>query len=126
LGICREVKFLAAGEMLSMKKKTKTKPWGLRGGLQPETNAMIVWPDTDRAHRARMERFTMEPGDRFRNLSGGGGGWGNPLDRPIELVREDMLDGYVSVEQAETVYGVIVDADGTASATGARLDHPPS
>jgi len=48
------------------------------------------------------------------------------LDRPIELVREDMLDGYVSVEQAETVYGVIVDADGTASATGARLDHPPS
>ena len=126
LGICREVKFLATGEMLSMKKKTKTKPWALRGGHEPETNAMIVWPETDRAHRARMERFTMEPGDRFRNLSGGGGGWGNPLDRPIELVREDVLDEYVSVEEAEMVYGVIVDADGTASATGARLDHPPS
>ena len=73
VGICREVKFLATGEMLSMKKKTKTKPWALRGGHEPETNAMIVWPDTDRAHRARMERFTMQPGEGFRNLSGGGG-----------------------------------------------------
>ena len=126
LGICREVKFLATGEMLSMKKKTKTKPWGLRGGHEPETNAMIVWPDTDRAHRARMERFTMQPGEGFRNLSAGGGGWGDPLDRLIELVREDVLDEYVSVEQAERAYGVKVEEDGTATATGARLDRPPS
>ena len=122
LGICREVKFLATGEMLSMKKKTKTKPWALRGGHEPETNAMIVWPDTERAHRARMERFTMQPGERFRNLSAGGGGWGNPLDRPIESVREDVLDGYVSAEQAEKVYGVKVDADGTATPVGQRVD----
>ncbi len=120
LGVCREVRFLGAGEVLSMKKKTKTRPWGLRGGHEPETNAMIVWPDTDRAHRARMERFTMAPGDRFRNLSAGGGGWGNPLDRPIELVREDVLDEYVSLAQAEAVYGVRLAEDGTATPTGAR------
>ena len=46
------MRFLAAGEVLSMKKKTKTKPWALAGGHEPETNAMIVWPDTDRARRA--------------------------------------------------------------------------
>ena len=126
VGICREVKFLATGEMLSMKKKTKTKPWALRGGHEPETNAMIVWPETDRSHRARMERFTMQPGDGFRNLSGGGGGWGDPLDRPIELVREDVLDGYVSVKQAERAYGVKLEADGTATPTGTRLERPPS
>ena len=126
LGIRREVKFLATGEMLSMKKKTKTKPWALKGGHEPETNAMIVWPDTERAHRARMERFTMQPGERFRNLSAGGGGWGDPLDRPIELVREDVLDGYVSVEQAEEVYGVKVEADGTATPVGGRPARPPS
>ena len=122
VGIRREVSFLATGEMLSMKKKTKTRPWALRGGHEPETNAMIVWPDTDRAHRARMERFTMEPGDRFRNLSAGGGGWGDPLDRPIELVREDVLDEYVSADQAERVYGVRVGPDGIAEPAQARLD----
>ena len=109
LGVCRQVRFLATGEVLSMK-----------------TNAMVVWPDTDRAHRARMERFTMHPGDRFRNLSGGGGGWGDPLDRPIELVRQDVLDEYVSAEQAEKAYGVNVRTDGTAAPTGARLDRSPS
>ncbi len=122
LGVCREVKWLATGELLSMKKKTKTKPWALWGGHEPETNAMIVWPDTDRAHRARMERFTMQPGEGFRNFSAGGGGWGDPLDRPMELVLQDLLDEYVSVEQAERVYGVKVDPDGTATPTGARLD----
>lgn len=126
LGICREVRFLATGEMLSMKKKTKTNPWALRGGHEPKTNAMIVWPETERAHRARMERFTMQPRDRFRNLSAGGGGWGDPLDRAIELVREDVLDGYVSAEQAEEVYGVRVEADGTATPVGKRAARPPS
>ncbi len=126
LGIWREVRFLATGEMLSMKKKTKTKPWALRGGHEPETNGMIVWPDTDRARSARMERFTMEPGDRFRNFSAGGGGWGDPLDRPIELVREDVLDGYVSPEQAERVYGVKVNAEGIATPVDARLDRQQS
>ena len=126
LGIRREVKFLAVGELLSMKKKTKTKPWALKGGRQPKTNAMIVWPDTDQAHRARMERFTMQPGDRFRNLSAGGGGWGNPLHRPIELVRRDVLDGYVSAQQAEEVYGVTVKPDGTAAPAEARRARPPA
>ena len=121
VGIRREVRFLAAGEMLSMKKKTKTKPWALRGGHEPETNAMIVWPDTDRAHRARMERFTMQAGEGFRNFSAGGGGWGDPLERPLELVREDVLDEYVSAEQAERVYGVKVRSDGKATLAGARL-----
>ena len=127
LGVCREVKWLAVGELLSMKKKTKTKPWALAGGHEPQTtNTMIVWPDTERAHRARMERFTMQPGEGFRNFSAGGGGWGDPLDRPIDLVREDVLDEYVSAEQAEQVYGVRVEADGTATPIGGRLDRRPS
>ena len=68
----------------------------------------------------------MQPGEGFRNFSAGGGGWGDPLDRPIELVQEDVADEYVSVEQAEKVYGVRVEADGTATPTGARLGRRPS
>ncbi|MDE0121274.1 MAG: hydantoinase B/oxoprolinase family protein [bacterium] len=124
LGVSRQVKFLAPGEVLSMKKKTKTKPWGLRGGHEPETNAMVVWPGTDRERRARMERFSMNAGESFHNLSAGGGGWGDPLDRPIESVRDDVLDEYVSAEQADRVFGVRMDADGTPTPTMARLDRP--
>ena len=39
----------------------------------------------------------------------GGGGWGNPFDRDPELVRQDVIEGYVSIEAAARDYGVIID-----------------
>ena len=40
-----------------------------------------------------------------------GGGYGSPLERAPEKVLDDVLDGYCSVEQAKTIYGVAVDLD---------------
>ncbi len=42
----------------------------------------------------------------------GGGGLGDPRDRDPELVRQDVLDGLVSVEQARDAYRMIFTADG--------------
>ncbi|MCC7462126.1 MAG: hydantoinase B/oxoprolinase family protein, partial [Gammaproteobacteria bacterium] len=42
----------------------------------------------------------------------GGGGWGSPLARDPERVREDVRNGFVSVARAREVYGVVVDAAG--------------
>jgi N-methylhydantoinase B len=39
----------------------------------------------------------------------GGAGVGNPLERDIEAVREDVRDGLVSVESARDDYGVVID-----------------
>jgi len=41
----------------------------------------------------------------------GGGGWGNPLDRDPELVRQDARNGIISLVKARDVYGVVLDAD---------------
>jgi len=38
----------------------------------------------------------------------GGGGYGPPLERPIEAVLTDVVEGYVSIGAAESVYGVAV------------------
>jgi N-methylhydantoinase B len=38
---------------------------------------------------------------------GGGGGWGDPLDREPQAVLDDVLDEYVSVEAAPRDYGVV-------------------
>ena len=43
----------------------------------------------------------------FEYLYGGGGGWGDPLDRDPEAVRDDVLDEFVSIEAAERDYGVV-------------------
>ena len=39
----------------------------------------------------------------------GGGGYGDPLERELELVERDVLDGYVSTEGALKNYGVVID-----------------
>ena len=49
-----------------------------------------------------------------REESAGGGGFGDPLDREIELVEEDVRLGYITAHQADVRYGVILDADGSA------------
>ena len=53
----------------------------------------------------------LKPGDAFRISSGGGGGYGAPFERPVEDVREDVRQGYVSVKAAAELYGVVVDAE---------------
>ena len=35
----------------------------------------------------------------------GGGGWGPPLQRDRELVKQDLLDEYISPQKAREEYG---------------------
>jgi len=49
------------------------------------------------------------PGDVVTMDAAGGGGYGDPLERELELVERDVLDGYVSIEGARKDYGVVID-----------------
>jgi N-methylhydantoinase B len=51
----------------------------------------------------------MKPGDVIVMDAAGGGGFGDPLDRDPEMVREDVIQGYVSLEKAKEDYGVVID-----------------
>lgn len=42
----------------------------------------------------------------------GGGGYGDPLKREPEAVRADVSNGHVSLDAAQTQYGVVISADG--------------
>ena len=46
--------------------------------------------------------LTLAPGERFVTRSAGGGAVGDPLERDPERVREDVIEGFVSVEAART------------------------
>jgi N-methylhydantoinase B len=45
---------------------------------------------------------------QMRLCSAGGGGWGDPLERDPDAVRDDVRDGLVSTESARRDYGVIL------------------
>ena len=50
-----------------------------------------------------------QKGDAIQFLSAGGGGYGDALARDPEVVRQDVINGYVSIEKALDDYGVIID-----------------
>lgn len=58
--------------------------------------------------------FPLREGDTVVLQSPGGGGYGDPLERPVEEVAADVREGYIAAEQARAVYGVVVDRDGEA------------
>ena len=51
----------------------------------------------------------LKPGDVVMIDAPGGGGYGNPVERDPELVEKDVLEGYVSRDDAAEQYGVIID-----------------
>jgi N-methylhydantoinase B len=46
--------------------------------------------------------------DRLVGIASGGGGYGNPLERDVELVRSEVRDGFISRDAAARFYGVVV------------------
>jgi N-methylhydantoinase B len=60
-----------------------------------------------------MEGYPVENGDVFYQVLPGAGGYGHPFDRPLDRVREDVIDRKITVDYARTMYGVAIAQDGT-------------
>jgi N-methylhydantoinase B len=63
---------------------------------------------------------------RIRLRLAGGSGFGDPFDRDPDAVLSDVLDGLVSREAAENIYGVVLSADGSAVDVAATTARRPS
>ncbi len=70
----------------------------LNDGIRPNPKALLDLKEADVVHL---------------NLPGGGG-YGDPFERDVQKVLWDVIEGYVSPEQAETRYGVAVRYEGNA------------
>jgi N-methylhydantoinase B len=91
------------------------KPWGLHEGKEAAGNGIGirrkgVW-DTDLPN-AKIFGVRLRPGDAYLMQSGGGGGFGSPLERDPKLVAYDVQEGYVSAEAAHQEYGVVLSPEG--------------
>ncbi len=85
--------------------------FGLFGAGNGSLNIMeFRQPDgTTRTPRSKEIVRDLPPGTVFHQQAGGGGGYGDPFERPAELVAEDVLHGILTVDSARTDYGVIID-----------------
>lgn len=82
---------------------------GLLGGKGGTKTKLEIVRDGERIPYRTFDLKYLEPGDVFIQDSGGGGGIGDPLEREVEKVQWDVLNGYISVEAARESYGVVID-----------------
>lgn len=98
-------------------------PPGRLGGHMGAVGYTLLNPGSDRERDlGKIDLLEMGPGDRLRIGTQGGGGFGDPLERPPHKVAADVADGYVARASAEACYGVVLADDGTvdAEASAAR------
>lgn len=84
--------------------------WGIEGGLPsiPHGVWMNKGTDQEKFLGSNFSAVPLHSGDSFTRPSAGGGGYGDPLDRPFGEVLEDVIDEYVSIGRAAKDYGVII------------------
>ena len=87
--------------------------FGLFGGQPGLSNRLVLrLPDGTSRLLGSKERVEHLPrGSVIECWNGGGGGFGDPLRRPLEQVLAELRDGTLGVEKARAEYGVVVDPE---------------
>ena len=84
-------------------------PYGLHGGGPGAPSNVVLTRDGSSEVLPTMISTTMRAGDLLYHRQAGGGGWGDPFERPPEEVLADVRNDKVSPEAARELYGVVLD-----------------
>jgi N-methylhydantoinase B len=111
LGISTRAKNLVEGNWNILSRRTGRLPsFGLwRGKPGSEAGSMLRLPGEEEFHDVALGRHSVPPDSEALFITGGGGGWGDPIERDPEKVLWDVKEGYISAAAANEEYGVVID-----------------
>ncbi len=120
-GVHKVYRFEADGEIAIHDDRERSQPWGILGGLPGETSSKTLLRASGESISlaSKISCVEVRRGDRLIYDTAGGGGWKNPLDRPVEMVQADVRRKLVSVDKARDDYGVVLSAETFAVDTAA-------
>ena len=127
LGLVREYELTHDEATLQIRSdRAKFLPWGTQGGSSGSASGNLLNPDRGDGGERLPGKFlrTLKRGDVYRLVQPGGGGYGDPLERDPEAVREDAAQGKITAAHARESYGVVLDEAGRVdtAATAALRD----
>ena len=115
-GLGVETEFILQGENVTGVAfgdgvEEEARAFGFFGGKSGTTNAITLrYPDGNTRSAKTKEIIRGIPtGTVFHQVAGGGGGYGDPHERPADLVLDDVRNGTVGIDAARNDYGVFID-----------------
>ena len=119
LGYEKHIRMLRDASFMSIADRSILACWGVAGGRAGRPFQVTIDPGGpgEREIEALTDAAPVRAGEVIRIRTTGGGGWGDPLDRPYPEVERDLRWGKISIAGAERDYGVVV-TDGDSGEPG--------
>ncbi|GAB3301572.1 hydantoinase B/oxoprolinase family protein [Epidermidibacterium keratini] len=110
LGYEKHIRMLKDANFMSIADRSILSCWGVKGGKAGRPFRITIDPDgpNERNVDALSDSEPVKAGEVIRIRTTGGGGWGDPLERPTDEVLRDVVWGKVSIDGARDDYGVVV------------------
>ncbi len=113
IGVVKAQRVLTDGFITHESERHYDVPWGIFGGQDGVVGKTEIYnvatPQQCVSMPSKFSGYASKAGDVMAYYSPCGGGYGDPLERSEDQVREDVLDDFCSLEQAHDVYGVVLD-----------------
>jgi N-methylhydantoinase B len=118
----KEVQFLTHGSLSVEGDGHSHAPWGFAGGAPGHVSSLelVSGERSVGALPSMLPTISIEKGQKVRAVGGIGGGYGNPLERAETQVLDDVLDGYLTRDEALRAFGVAITADGQVDSEATR------
>ena len=112
-GIQKDIRVLGGeAQLMNLGERHRIGPPGLLGGRPGQKAETVINPDDEARTIHSKGKYALRDGDVVSHRLSGGGGYGNPLERDLELVARDVVAGLLSPDGARREYGVVVNGRG--------------
>ena len=110
LGIVRQFRILAEEATFQLRTdRSDFLPWGVDGGKPGTPTKNYLNPDTENRELPGKHMMTLKKGDVYRLVQAGAGGYGDPLERDVYAVLEDVQQEKLTIDYVRQEYGVVIN-----------------
>ena len=104
LGLNLEFEMLEETYVTTVVERTNFPPWGVNNGKAARSNNVILKTKNGKLNVPKKTGLKLNKGESIIFKTGGGGGYGDPIERSNKKILNDLKQEYISKEYVEKHY----------------------